>query len=113
MTQTLLPKVLKAKAWEYYQANKLIAQHPELQPTLVYRVGDYRCAVGAALDDATIALVGDKDGGAISDGFVYAKPSHRQAIERIQNAHDMWAQDRLPKQEANFVKLIKPRKQRL
>lgn len=71
-----------------YREGRLLAQHPKL--SLAYKNGEYRCAIGAAMNETTLTEVdrrGLKDG-AVTEGII--KFTRLSTARAIMDAHDAW-----------------------
>lgn len=103
MPQALTLKNVKAKARAAYAARKLTAQHPHQEKrNCFYSVGDYHCAVGAALNKSVLKALLDEGidannnsgfGELVRVGIVSS--GEEEAICMIQSAHDDWARHSL------------------
>ena len=92
---------VKAAARKAYKARKLAAQHPtRAMRKCNYQVGDYRCAIGAALSTRTLAEIvrlGRNDNTSIGKLWHIARlikldgEGERVLLSDIQKAHDRWA----------------------
>lgn len=102
--QELTVEQVKAAARDYYDRGLLTAQHPNPNMRVCqYRVGDYRCAIGAALDAEAIVRASERGGDVkfIASVFSYGE---NQSIIRvggestlnylisIQKKHDAWCE---------------------
>jgi hypothetical protein len=100
--QVLTVEGVKAAAREYYDRGMLLAQYPKLdlkKGSCVYRGPEgYRCAVGAAMDDATINVISHEENSnkftvllraPLSPISVPDLETENQIII-IQNRHDEW-----------------------
>ena len=111
LRQTLTLAEVKAACRRYYDMSKLIAQHPKPRKRrLVFVSPDgYRCAVGAALSDETIAkgiiTLGDY---VINVDILYA--DNESKIGSIMLTHDSWASATEPHireyYEREFLRMI-------
>ena len=87
--QLLTLKAVRAAARKYYKARKLTAQHRSREKRLCeYKVGSYRCAIGAALTQETLSrmLVGSGPADVIE-----ILPHEKDSLNFLQKAHDEWA----------------------
>ena len=92
---------VKAAARRAYKARKLTAQHPTREMRKCnYQIGDYRCAIGAALSSRTLAEIvrlGRNDNTSIGKLWYIARlikldgEGERAVLSDIQEAHDRWA----------------------
>lgn len=90
--QTITLKAVQAAARDYYNRGLLLAQAMPRPSKSQYADSIYRCAVGAAFNNETLAELakrGLKDG-AFTEGVVYCAPSYLASIRNIQRVHDEW-----------------------
>lgn len=94
---TLDLEKVKTAALAYYNAGKLTAQHPNIADRqCVYFRGEYRCAIGAALDakDAnSLPIEGGSVGCLIDRGTFLVDAGEYDDLVEIQQAHDRWADE--------------------
>lgn len=103
--QVLTLKGVKKKAREYYRARKLTAQHRDPKKReCCYKIGAYRCAIGASLTEKTLERLQKDEVEATSENsYGYANgacnwmspyfgmvDADAVAIRRIQAVHDQW-----------------------
>lgn len=104
--QVLTLKNVKAKARKAYEERRLTAQAKKRDDRVCrYRIGNFCCAVGAALSLKTLSALERSSLSSASTmranemsvdyiierEFVAADPAEKKAIEEIQKAHDAWA----------------------
>lgn len=97
--QNLTYAQICAAARKAYAACKLTAQHPtpEQRQCVYDGGGDYRCAIGAAFDDATIAAINEQKlnwgySASTLNGRVVKFPTRELTkINQLQRYHDNWA----------------------
>lgn len=127
--QVLTAEIVKAAARKYYKARKLTAQHKDKDKReCTYILNSYRCAVGAALNEKTVAAMRErgKRAGSMPNGavdttgcqareyFTFPSEKEQDEVRAIQKAHDDWAQEAryystsqdTCKTRKEFVKLI-------
>lgn len=98
MTQLLTVEGVKQAAREHYAAGKLTAQHPKQdQRECAYTIGEYRCAVGAALSAETLRRMSPSDNNtalfAINTekcGIIFENAESKSDISGIRRRHDDW-----------------------
>lgn len=121
--QVLTPASVRAAARDYYAKGLLTAQAPNpAQRWCKIEVDDYRCAIGAALNNETMDRFHEAGGDAsvqtgvtslVDSGFIDIAAADLPEIANIQYLHDCWANGarhastRVPLQEAAFLAAIK------
>lgn len=99
--QTITLEGVKSAARKFYRKKRLTAQHPKKERRdCVYRSGDYRCAIGAALSVKTLDKISDRSMNSeagLSKLFEEkiidfdGSDIEREGVSAIQGAHDIWA----------------------
>lgn len=97
--QSLTLKGVKAAARKFYKARRLTAQHKDREKReCAYKIGAYRCAIGASLTAATLKRMKDEESDhgyvngictAMNEHFTIKKSVHNR-VRAIQKAHDDW-----------------------
>lgn len=93
MTQHLTYPEVLAAARAAYNAGTLLALVPH-PGTCRYHTGKYRCAIGAALTDETLAKIDEKGLNTeavfalVDKGIIEIETEHYLHINRLQTAHD-------------------------
>lgn len=119
----------KAAAKKYYKKGLLTAQHPDIHMReAVFKLGKYRCAVGAVLNKTTLKHVqeleynGDCPATLIMAELIKCEQKTRTYLDELQVTHDTWChnskdcsdEDVLFDDENEFRELIglKPKKEK-
>jgi hypothetical protein len=96
MPQHITLEEVKVACRKAYAAGTLLAQNKDQSRDCVYRSGVYKCAIGVALNDATLDKITTKEHNRskINDysirKFIQIDDDELDQIVEIQLAHDNW-----------------------